>query len=220
MSLEKGSLSIHSENIFPIIKKWLYSDHDIFVRELISNACDAITKVKQLSSLGEADLGDDKNFAVKVVYDPEQKTLTFSDNGIGMTEEEVKKYINQIAFSGAEDFLEKYKDKADQDQIIGHFGLGFYSSFMVADHVKIHTKSYKTDAPSIRWACDGGTEFEMSEGDRENRGTDIILYFGEDGNLLNRNMFLEVRLKNTVHLCHTLSTLKPLNRFQKKRQMR
>lgn len=181
MSLEKGSLSIHSENIFPIIKKWLYSDHDIFMRELISNACDAITKVKQLSSLGEADLGDDKKFAVKVVYNPEEKTLTFSDNGIGMTEEEVKKYINQIAFSGAEDFLEKYKDKADQDQIIGHFGLGFYSSFMVADHVEIHTKSYRADAPAVKWVCDGGTEFEMNEGDRENRGTDIILYFGEDG---------------------------------------
>lgn len=181
MSLEKGSLSIHSENIFPIIKKWLYSDHDIFIRELISNACDAITKVKQLSSLGEADLGDNKDFAVKVIYDPEAKTLTFSDNGIGMTEEEVKKYINQIAFSGAEDFLEKYKDKADQDQIIGHFGLGFYSSFMVADHVKIHTKSFNADAPAVRWACDGGTEFEMTDGDRTERGTDIILYFGEDG---------------------------------------
>lgn len=181
MSLEKGSLSIHSENIFPIIKKWLYSDHDIFVRELISNACDAITKVKQLSSLGEADLGDNKDFAVRVVYDPEAKTLTFSDNGIGMTAEEVKKYINQIAFSGAEDFLEKYKDKADQDQIIGHFGLGFYSSFMVADHVKIHTKSYQAGEPAVRWACDGGTEFEMTDGDRTERGTDIILYFGEDG---------------------------------------
>lgn len=181
MSLEKGSLSIHSENIFPIIKKWLYSDHDIFMRELISNACDAITKVKQLSSLGEADLGDNRDFAVKVVYDPEAKTLTFSDNGIGMTEEEVKKYINQIAFSGAEDFLEKYKDKADQDQIIGHFGLGFYSSFMVADHVKIHTKSFQADAPAVRWACDGGTEFEMTDGDRTERGTDIILYLGEDG---------------------------------------
>lgn len=181
MSLEKGSLSIHSENIFPIIKKWLYSDHDIFIRELISNACDAITKVKQLSSLGEADLGDDRKFAVHVTYNPEEKTLTFSDNGIGMTEEEVKKYINQIAFSGAEDFLEKYKDKADQDQIIGHFGLGFYSSFMVADHVKIHTKSFQTEAPAVRWACDGGTEFEMTEGDRSTRGTDIILYFGEDG---------------------------------------
>ncbi len=181
MSLEKGSLSIHSENIFPIIKKWLYSDHDIFMRELISNACDAITKVKQLSSLGEADLGDNRDFAVKVVYDQEAKTLTFSDNGIGMTEEEVKKYINQIAFSGAEDFLEKYKDKADQDQIIGHFGLGFYSSFMVAEHVKIHTKSFRADAPAVRWACDGGTEFEMTDGDKTERGTDIILYLGEDG---------------------------------------
>ncbi len=181
MSLEKGSLSIHSENIFPIIKKWLYSDHDIFIRELISNSCDAITKAKQLSSLGEADLGDDRDFAVKVIYDPEAKTITVSDNGIGMTEEEVKKYINQIAFSGAEDFIEKYKDKGDQDQIIGHFGLGFYSSFMVADHVKLHTKSFQADAPAVRWACDGGTEFEMTDGDRKARGTDIVLYLGEDG---------------------------------------
>lgn len=181
MSLEKGSLSIHSENIFPIIKKWLYSDHDIFIRELISNACDAITKVKQLSSLGEADLGDDKDFAVKVVYNPEAKTLTFTDNGIGMTEEEIKKYINQIAFSGAEDFIATYKDKADQDQIIGHFGLGFYSSFMVSERVSIHTKSYRPEAPSVKWFCDGGTEFEMEAGDRTARGTDIVLYLGEDG---------------------------------------
>lgn len=181
MSLEKGSLSIHSENIFPIIKKWLYSDHDIFIRELISNACDAITKVKQLSSLGEADLGEDKDFAVKVIYHPENKTLTFSDNGIGMTEEEIKKYINQIAFSGAEDFIATYKDKADQDQIIGHFGLGFYSSFMVSERVSIHTKSYRPEAPAVKWFCDGGTEFEMEEGDRANRGTDIVLYLGEDG---------------------------------------
>lgn len=181
MSKEKGSLSIHSENIFPIIKKWLYSDHDIFIRELISNACDAITKVRQLSSLGEADLGDNKDFAVKVIYDPAAKTLTFSDNGIGMTDEEIKKYINQIAFSGAEDFIAKYKDKADQDQIIGHFGLGFYSAFMVAERVSIHTLSYQKDAKPVMWFCDGGTEFEMTEGSRETRGTDIVLYLGEDG---------------------------------------
>lgn len=181
MSTEKGSLSIHSENIFPIIKKWLYSDHDIFIRELISNACDAITKVRQLSSLGEADLGDNKDFAVKVRYNPEAKTLTFSDNGIGMTDEEIKKYINQIAFSGAEDFIAKYKDKADQDQIIGHFGLGFYSAFMVAERVSIHTLSYQKDAKPVQWFCDGGTEFEMTEGSRDTRGTDIVLYLGEDG---------------------------------------
>lgn len=181
MSKEKGSLSIHSENIFPIIKKWLYSDHDIFIRELISNACDAITKVRQLSSLGEADLGDNKDFAVKVSYNPEAKTLTFSDNGIGMTDEEIKKYINQIAFSGAEDFIAKYKDKADQDQIIGHFGLGFYSAFMVAEKVSIHTLSYQQGATAVEWFCDGGTEFEMTEGSRETRGTDIVLYLGEDG---------------------------------------
>lgn len=181
MSTEKGSLSIHSENIFPIIKKWLYSDHDIFIRELISNACDAITKVRQLSSLGEADLKDQKDFAVKVLYDPQARTLTFSDNGIGMTDEEIKKYINQIAFSGAEDFIAKYKDKADQDQIIGHFGLGFYSAFMVAERVSIHTLSYQDGAKAVEWFCDGGTEFEMTEGTRTQRGTDIVLYLGEDG---------------------------------------
>ncbi len=181
MALEKGSLSIHSENIFPIIKKWLYSDHDIFIRELISNACDAITKVKQLNALGEADLKDQTDFSVKVTYHPEEKTLTFSDNGIGMTDEEIKKYINQIAFSGAEDFIAKYKDKADQDQIIGHFGLGFYSAFMVAQTVDIHTLSYQEGASPVLWHCDGGTEFEMTDGTRSTRGTDIVLHLGEDG---------------------------------------
>lgn len=181
MQMEKGSLSIHSENIFPIIKKWLYSDHDIFIRELVSNACDAITKVKRLNTLGEADLQDQKDFKVEVILDKEAQTLKFIDNGIGMTADEIKKYINQIAFSGAEDFIEKYKDKGDADQIIGHFGLGFYSAFMVADKVEIHTKSHIADAPSVKWHCDGGTEFEMEDGSRENRGTEITLFLGDEG---------------------------------------
>ncbi|MEW9124978.1 MAG: ATP-binding protein, partial [Thermotaleaceae bacterium] len=166
MSKEKGNLSIHSENIFPIIKKWLYSDHDIFIRELISNGCDAITKVKRLSSLGEADLRGQTDFQVKVLLDKTARTLKFIDNGIGMTDEEVKKYINQIAFSGAEDFLKTYKDKGDVDQIIGHFGLGFYSAFMVADIVEIDTLSYQEGASPVKWCCDGGTEFEMEAGSR------------------------------------------------------
>jgi molecular chaperone HtpG len=181
MSTEKGSLSIHSENIFPIIKKWLYSDHDIFIRELISNACDAITKVKRLSSLGEADLGGKTDFQVKVILDTTARTLKFIDNGIGMTDEEVKKYINQIAFSGAEDFIKTYKDKGDIDQIIGHFGLGFYSAFMVADVVEIDTLSYRQGAAGVKWHCDGGTEFEMGEGSRRDRGTEITLHLGPDG---------------------------------------
>ena len=182
MSKEKGSLSIHSENIFPIIKKWLYSDHDIFIREVISNACDAITKVRKLNGMGEIDLPENEIFAVDVIYDDEAKTITFRDNGIGLDEEEVKKYINQIAFSGAEDFLNTYKDKADADQIIGHFGLGFYSTFMVADTVEIKSLSYKEGAEPIHWTCDGGTEFELETGDKTSRGTDIILHLGEDGN--------------------------------------
>ncbi|MFT9493784.1 molecular chaperone HtpG [Anaerosolibacter sp.] len=181
MSTEKGSLSIHSENIFPIIKKWLYSDHDIFIRELISNACDAITKVKRLSSLGEVDLGGKTDFQVKVILDTTARTLKFIDNGIGMTDEEVKKYINQIAFSGAEDFIKTYKDKGDIDQIIGHFGLGFYSAFMVADVVEIDTLSYRQGAAGVKWHCDGGTEFEMEEGSRRDRGTEITLHLGPDG---------------------------------------
>lgn len=179
--MEKGNLSIHSENIFPIIKKWLYSDHDIFIRELVSNGCDAITKIKRLNSLGEADLKGEKDFSVKVVLDRGAKTLKFIDNGIGMTDEEVKKYINQIAFSGAEDFIKTYKDKGDVDQIIGHFGLGFYSSFMVAQTVEIDTLSYRDGAQAVRWRCDGGTEFEMEGGSRSTRGTEITLHLGQDG---------------------------------------
>ncbi|RBP43999.1 molecular chaperone HtpG [Garciella nitratireducens] len=181
MSKEVGSLSIHSENIFPIIKKWLYSDHDIFIRELISNGCDAITKLKRLEGMGEIDLKGEKNFYVKVLLDKEKKTLTFLDNGLGMTQEEVKKYINQIAFSGAEDFIKKYKDKGEQDQIIGHFGLGFYSAFMVADVVEINTLSYQEGAVPVHWRCEGGTEFEMEEGTKSSRGTEIVLHIGEEG---------------------------------------
>lgn len=181
MAVQKGNLSIHSENIFPIIKKWLYSDHDIFIRELISNCCDAITKVKRLSTLGEADLKEDKDFTVKVILDKENKTLKFIDNGIGMTDEEIKKYINQIAFSGAEDFFNAYKDKAENEQIIGHFGLGFYSAFMVADSVEINSLSYKEGATAVKWFCDGGTEFEMDASDKTTRGTEITLNIGEEG---------------------------------------
>lgn len=194
MSKEKGNLSIHSENIFPIIKKWLYSDHDIFIRELVSNACDAITKVKRLSSLGEADLDGNTDFKVKVVLDETAKTLKFIDNGIGMTDEEVKKYINQIAFSGAEDFLKTYKDKGDIDQIIGHFGLGFYSAFMVADVVEIHTLSHQKGAASVKWRCDGGTEFEMEEGSKSERGTEITLHLGEQG----KDFLSEYTVKSTI----------------------
>lgn len=181
MSTEKGSLSIHSENIFPIIKKWLYSDHDIFIRELVSNASDAITKYKQLVSIGEAEMVDE-DFKIDIIMNQAENTLTFIDNGIGMTAEEIKMYINQIAFSGAEDFIDKYKDKADKDQIIGHFGLGFYSAFMVADHVQINTLSYKEGSQSAKWHCDGGTKFEIEEGTKTTRGTEIKLFLGEDGN--------------------------------------
>jgi molecular chaperone HtpG len=180
MSTERGNLSINSENIFPIIKKWLYSDHDIFVRELVSNGCDAITKLKKLEIMGEAELPDDNYFKITVTVNPEEKTIKFSDNGIGMTAEEVKEYINQIAFSGAQKFLEQYKDKTNEDQIIGHFGLGFYSAFMVADKVTIDTLSYKKDAVSVHWVSEGGTEFEMSEGTKTDRGTDITLYLNDE----------------------------------------
>ena len=178
---QKGTLSIHSENIFPIIKKWLYSDHDIFIRELISNGSDAILKFKKLCSMGEATCSADENYKINVSLDEKARTITISDNGIGMTQEEVEKYINQIAFSGAEDFLEKYQDKMDQDQIIGHFGLGFYSSFMVADTVEIHTLSYQEDAKPVVWTCDGGTDYEITPGSRTERGTDIVLNISEDG---------------------------------------
>ena len=176
---KKGSLSINSENIFPIIKKWLYSDHDIFIRELVSNACDAVTKLKKLSLIGEFESKDDK-YKVEVLVSAKNKTITFIDNGIGMTEEEIEEYINQIAFSGAADFLEKYKDKANDDQIIGHFGLGFYSAFMVADKVSIETLSYKDGSKAVYWESNGGTEFEMKDSDKDCRGTKISLYLNED----------------------------------------
>ena len=180
MKKQAGSLSINSENIFPIIKKWLYSDHDIFIRELISNGCDAVTKLKKLELMGEANIPEDNKYRVDVIVNPEEKTIKFIDNGIGMTEDEVKEYINQIAFSGAEAFLEKYKDKANEDQIIGHFGLGFYSSFMVADKVTIDTLSYQEGATPVHWVSDGGTEFEMGNGEKDSRGTEITLYLNED----------------------------------------
>ena len=180
MANKHGSLSIDSDNLFPIIKKWLYSDHDIFYRELISNGCDAITKLKKLDMMGEYSLPADYKAKIQVIVNPEEKTLTFIDNGLGMTADEVEEYINQIAFSGATDFIEKYKDKANDDQIIGHFGLGFYSAFMVADQVTIDTLSYKKDATPVHWACDGGTEFDMTDGTKEGVGTEITLYLNED----------------------------------------
>ena len=178
--MKKGNLSINSENIFPIIKKWLYSDHDIFVRELISNATDAITKLKKLSLAGEFTKPEGDEYKINVEVSPKQKLIRFIDNGIGMTEEEVEKYINQIAFSGAVDFIEKYKDKTNEEQIIGHFGLGFYSAFMVADKVSIDTLSYKEGAKPIHWVSDGGLEFEMREGNRASRGTAITLYLNDN----------------------------------------
>ena len=180
MSSKKGNLSINSENIFPIIKKWLYSDHDIFVRELISNGVDAITKLKRLDSMGEAEIEDSPQYRITITSSPKEKTLTFEDNGIGMTAEEVEKYINQIAFSGATDFLEKYKDKDQSEQVIGHFGLGFYSAFMVADKVTIDTLSYQDGAESVHWESDGGLTYELSEGNRDTRGTLITLYLSDD----------------------------------------
>lgn len=180
MAAKHGNLSINSDNIFPIIKKWLYSDHDIFMRELISNGCDAITKLKKLEMMGECTLPDGYKAKIQVVVNPEEKTLKFIDNGIGMTAEEVEEYINQIAFSGATDFFEKYKDKTNEDQIIGHFGLGFYSSFMVADKVQIDSLSYKEGAAPVHWECDGGTEFDMEEGTRTDIGTEITLFINED----------------------------------------
>ena len=177
---KKGSLSINSENIFPIIKKWLYSDHDIFIREMISNGCDAITKLKKLALMGDYEEIEGEEYKIEVYASAKDKTLTFVDNGIGMTGEEVEKYINQIAFSGATDFINKYKDKANSDQIIGHFGLGFYSAFMVADRVTIDTCSYKKRSKAVFWECDGGTNYEMSESDDTTRGTAITLYLNED----------------------------------------
>ena len=180
MAEKHGNLSINSDNLFPIIKKWLYSDHDIFYRELISNGCDAITKLKKLDMMGEYELPADYKPQIQVIVNPDEKTLKFIDNGLGMTADEVEEYINQIAFSGATDFIEKYKDKANDDQIIGHFGLGFYSAFMVADQVTIDTLSYKKNATPVHWACDGGTEFDMTDGTKEGVGTEITLYLNED----------------------------------------
>ena len=180
MAEKHGNLSINSDNLLPIIKKWLYSDHDIFYRELISNGCDAITKLKKLDMMGEYELPADYKPQIQVIVNPDEKTLKFIDNGLGMTADEVEEYINQIAFSGATDFIEKYKDKANDDQIIGHFGLGFYSAFMVADQVTIDTLSYKKNATPVHWACDGGTEFDMTDGTKEGVGTEITLYLNED----------------------------------------
>jgi molecular chaperone HtpG len=180
MATKQGSLSINSENIFPIIKKWLYSDHDIFYRELVSNGCDAVTKLKKLDMMGEYTLPEGYKGRIDVIVDPDKKTLTFKDNGLGMTADEVEEYINQIAFSGATDFIEKYKDKSNSDQIIGHFGLGFYSAFMVADEVHIDTLSYKEGAKAVHWECDGGTEFSMEDGDRAEVGTTITLFLSEN----------------------------------------
>ncbi len=180
MAVKHGSLSINSENIFPIIKKWLYSDHDIFVREMVSNGCDAITKLKKLEVMGEYSFPDNYKAQIQVVVNPEDKTLKFIDTGLGMTADEVEEYITQIAFSGATEFLEKYKDKTTDDQMIGHFGLGFYSAFMVADEVHIDTLSYKEDAKPVHWSCDGGTEYELQEGNKNTVGTEITLFLNED----------------------------------------
>ncbi|MCR4435949.1 MAG: molecular chaperone HtpG [Clostridiales bacterium] len=180
MDRESGNISIQTENIFPIIKKWLYSDKDIFLRELVSNSCDAISKIKKLAAIGEADVDANARYVIKVVVNKDKKTLSIVDNGIGMTDEEVKKYINQIAFSGAKDFLEKYKDKADEGQIIGHFGLGFYSAFMVAEKVQIDTLSFRKGAEAVRWISTGGVDYEMEPSDRAQRGTTVTLFMAED----------------------------------------
>lgn len=198
--MTKGTLNIHSENILPIIKKWLYSDHDIFVRELVSNACDAIQKVKILRDQGLAE-AKDEDFRVDVKIDKEQKTITFSDNGVGMDAEEVKQYIAQIAFSGAEEFVQKYQSQNEKDQFIGHFGLGFYSSYMVAEKVELETLSYKPDATPVFWSCDGSTEYVIETGKRENRGTDITLFIGKDS----EEYLEESRLRDVLkHYCSFL----------------
>ena len=180
--MEKGNLSINSENFLPIIKKWLYTDKDIFIRELVSNGCDAVTKLKKLCSMGEADIAENEKFEINVTLDEKAKTLSITDNGIGMTAEEIKKYINQIAFSGATDFLKQFEEKTGEDnEIIGHFGLGFYSAFMVADKVEIDTLSYQNGAEAAKWICTGGIDYEMEKGTKTQRGTTITLYIGEDG---------------------------------------
>ncbi|MFZ5352268.1 MAG: molecular chaperone HtpG [Bacillota bacterium] len=195
MYRENGQIEIHTDNIFPIIKKWLYSDKDIFVRELISNGCDAVTKLKRLSAIGEAKISEEEVFYVKVVFNKEKGIIRFEDNGIGMTAEEVKKYINQVAFSGAEDFISRYKDKMDeQNQIIGHFGLGFYSSFMVSEKVEIDTLSYQEGAQGVKWSCSGGTEYELEDSDTARRGTTVTLYIDND----NKEFLDEYRLREII----------------------
>ena len=201
MSNKHGNLSINSENIFPIIKKWLYSDHDIFYRELISNGCDAITKLKKLDVIGEYSLPEGYEPKVEVRVNATDKTIKVIDNGIGMTADEVEEYINQIAFSGATDFLEKYKDKSSEDQIIGHFGLGFYSAFMVADEVQIDTLSYKEGAAPVHWSCDGGTEFDMTDGNKTTVGTEITLFLNEDCLEFATNTGPERFWRNTAPSC-------------------
>lgn len=198
--MAKGTIQVHTENIFPIIKKWLYSDKDIFIRELVSNGCDAIAKLKKLVGVGEVQVEDNPQYAVTVTVDKENKTLTFSDNGIGMTAEEVEKYITQVAFSGAEEFLSKYKD---DNTIIGHFGLGFYSAFMVADKVEIHTLSCQPDAKPAFWSCDGGTDYELTEGTRTERGSDVILHISAD----NEDMLNFYTVESILHkYCSFLPT--------------
>lgn len=194
MNSKRGNLTIHSQNIFPIIKKWLYSDHDIYVREMISNACDAITKLRTLANGGQADISKDEAFQITVIYNKDDESIKFIDNGIGMTEEEVEKYINQIAFSGAEEFVKKFKDKGSEDQIIGHFGLGFYSAFMVGKLVTIDTLSYQEGAAPVFWSCDGSNEYEIKPSAKSTRGTEITIYLGEDGEDF-KNPY---KIKNTI----------------------
>ena len=177
---EQGSISIHTENIFPIIKKFLYSDHEIFLRELVANAVDATQKLKRLSALGEVKTEINPNARVEVSFDKKKKTISITDSGIGMTADEIKKYINQIAFSGATEFVEKYKDKGDDQQIIGMFGLGFYSAFMVADHVEINSLSYQEGSKAAKWTCDGSTSYEITDSKKKEIGTEVILHVAKD----------------------------------------
>ncbi|MDS1030838.1 molecular chaperone HtpG [Bacillota bacterium LX-D] len=203
MQQETGNISIHTENIFPIIKKWLYSDRDIFIRELISNGCDAISKLQRLAAIGEAQISPDTKYEVKVVFNKDKKTLKFIDNGIGMTAEEVKKYINQIAFSGAEDFIAKYKEQLEGNEIIGHFGLGFYSAFMVAERVQIDTLSYQTGAEAVQWVCDGGTEYQLNSSQHDQRGTIVTLYLSDE----NKEFLEEFNLRQIIYkYCSFLPT--------------
>ena len=189
--MQKGTISVNTENIFPVIKKWLYSDKDIFLRELVSNGCDAVTKFKKLAAMGNAAADQNEEYAIEIVLDKEDKTVKVTDNGIGMTEQEVVDYIASVAFSGAEEFIKKYKENDNEEnKIIGHFGLGFYSAFMVSERVDINTLSFEEGAKSVFWTCDGSTEYEMSEGSKKTRGTEIILHISDDN-----KEFLE---KNTL----------------------